>query len=373
MIRAHKIRLNPTPEQATYFAKAVGTRRFAFNWGLAEWKRQHENGQKPSAMALKKQFNAIKSKQFPWVYEVTKSAVEGAFADLGQAFTNFFEGLKRGRKVGYPRFKAKKRSNESFYLANDRFSVEGHSIHISKLGTVNMTEALRFTGKMVSATVSMKAGWWFVSIRLELPNEIPERCTKAVGIDVGIKRLATLSDGTWFENQKPLRGLLGKLKRLNQALARKQKGSTNREKARLKVARLHYRVACIRDDILHKLTTFVAGTYGFVGVETLHVKGMIKNRTLAQALSDAALGRLLKLLRSKVIAQGGVVQEVGRFFPSSKCCSTCGHVKAKLMLSEREFICDACGVTLDRDHNASLNILNEALRLFESSQNTLST
>ena len=366
MIRAHKIRLNPTPEQATYFAKAVGTRRFVFNWGLAEWKRQHENGEKPSALGLKKQFNGIKGTLFPWVYEVTKCAVEGAFVDLGAAFTNFFEGLKSSRKVGYPKFKAKKSSNESFYLANDKFSVEGHSIRIPKLGLVNMTEALRFEGKIVSATVSLKAGWWFVSIRVELPHRTPVRREKRVGIDVGIKRLATLSDGTWFENQKPLRGLLAKLKRLNQALARKQKGSANREKAWLKVARLHYRVACIRDDILHKLTTYVACEYGFVGVETLHVKGMVQNRALSQALSDAALGRLLKLLQSKVTAQGGVVQSVGRFFPSSKRCSACGQVKRELMLSEREYACEGCGVTLDRDLNASLNILHEALRLFES-------
>jgi len=142
MIRAHKIRLNPTPEQAVYFAKAVGTRRFAFNWGLAEWTRQHENGETPSANALKKQFNGIKRTLFPWVYEVTKCAVEGAFANLGDAFSNFFEGLKSGRKVGYPKFKAKKRSNESFYLANDKFSVEDHTIRIPKLGDVNMTEAL---------------------------------------------------------------------------------------------------------------------------------------------------------------------------------------------------------------------------------------
>src|SRR5215207_7417189 len=147
MIRAHKIRLNPTPEQATYFAKAVGTRRFVFNWGLAEWKHQHENGGKPSAMKLKKQFNAIKGKEFPWVYDVTKCAVEGAFVDLGKAFTNFFEGIAVGRKIGFPKFKAKKRSHETFYLANDRFSVDGHTIRTPKLGNVNMTEALRFAGK----------------------------------------------------------------------------------------------------------------------------------------------------------------------------------------------------------------------------------
>lgn len=367
MIRAHKIRLNPTPEQAIYFAKAAGTRRFVFNWGLAEWKRHYEQGEKPSAMSLKKTFNAIKGDLFPWVYEVTKCAVEGAFVDLGDAFKNFFEGIKGERKVGFPKFKAKKRCTDSFYLANDKFSVSDHTLRVPKLGDVNMTENLRFTGKIVSATVSLKARWWFVSITVEVEDKPALSSDKAVGIDVGIKRLITLSDGTWFENQKPLRNLLGKLKRLQQSVSRKQKGSANREKAKLKVAGLHYRIACVRDDILHKLTTQIASQYGFVGVETLNVKGMVKNRALSQALSDAAFGRFIDLLKSKVPAWGGRVQSVGQFFPSSKRCSECGNVKADLSLSERQYACQVCGVVLDRDHNASVNILHEALRLAKAS------
>lgn len=361
MTRSHKIRLNPTPEQATYFAKAAGTRRFVFNWGLVEWKRQYEAGEKPSMLALKKQFNAIKGELFPWVYDVTKCAVEGAFFDLGAAFKNFFEGIQSGRKVGYPKFK-KKGQRDSFYLANDKFRVNGHTLHVPKLGAVNMTEALRFEGKILSATISRTADWWFVSIAIETQETFPAPPPAAVGIDVGLKRLATLSDRTWFENQKSLRRLK-KLRCLSKALARKKLGSANRAKAKRALARLHYRIACVRDDTLHKLTTYVVQNYGLVAVESLNVKGMAKNRKLARALSDASLGKLLEMLKAKAQTRGVVVQPVGRFYPSSRTCSGCGVVRRELVLSEREFLCDACGMTMDRDLNAAVNLLREGLRL----------
>jgi len=368
MIRSHCIRLNPTPEQATYFAQAAGTRRFVFNWGLAEWKRQCEAGGKPSALALKKQFNAIKGTLFPWVYEVTKCAVEGAFMDLATAFKNFFEGRKAGRKVGYPKFKQKKRSREGFYLDNDKFRVNGHWVNIPKLGWVNMAETLRFEGKILSGRITQTAGWWFISIAVEMPDAETVHNGKAIGMDLGLNRLATLSDGTGFENQKPLRTLLKKLKRLQREFSRKQKGSRNREKARLKLARLHYRIACIRDDLLHKITTKIAEKYGFVGIETLNVKGMMQNHALAQALGDASFGRFAELLGTKVPAAGGILQPVGRFFPSSKRCHSCHKRDDELTLADRMFICPNCQLQCDRDLNASINILQEAIRLFESSQ-----
>ncbi|NJL57209.1 transposase [bacterium] len=368
MIRSHRIRLNPTPEQAEYFRKAAGTRRFVYNWGLAEWKRQFEAGEKPSALALKKQFNAIKGEQFPWVYDVTKCAVEGAFMDLAAAFKNFFEGRTAGRKVGFPKFKAKKHSRDGFYLANDKFDVSGHWVKIPKLGLVNMAEKLRFQGKILSAHITRTANWWFVSIQVELADEPKMQRDGQIGIDLGINRLATMSDGSVLENQKPLRSLLNQVKQLSRSLSRKQKGSKNREKARRKLARLHYRIACIRDDLLHKATTDIAEQYGFVGVESLHIKGMMQNHALAQALGDAAFGKFTGFLSTKVAARGGKVQAVGRFYPSSKTCSCCGHIKPDLALDERVFICPACGFELDRDYNAATNILNEALRLAASSR-----
>jgi len=363
MMRAHKIRLNPTPEQANYFARAAGTSRFVWNWALAEWNRQYEAGEKPTALQLKKQFNAIRRTQFPWTWEVTKNASDQPFLDLGKAFTAFFEG-----KAKRPRFKSKKRSKPSFYLANDQFELGDHRIWIPKLGWVNMAENLRFSGKMTGARVTKTADWWFVSIQVELPDALPEHKQAAVGIDVGLNRLATLSTGEGVENQAFLKTALKQLRQANKRLHRRKLGSKNREQARKRVARLHYRITCMRDDVLHKLTTRLANCYGIIGVENLNLKGLLKNRKLARSFSDAALGKLLMLLTSKVEQRGGQVIKVERFFASSKTCHCCGWKWEQMQLSDRVFLCQNphCAyyqLAQDRDHNAALCILSEALRL----------
>lgn len=366
MIKAHKIRLHPTTEQATYFAKAAGTARFCFNWAIAEWKRQYEVGEKPSALKLRTQFHAIRREQFAWSYDVTKCAIEGAFMDAGAAFKNFFEGRKAGRKTGYPKFKSKKRSRQSFYLANDKFTVGDHWIDVPKLGRVNMAERLRFSGKIMSARISKQASWWVVSITVEMPDETVYNSHPPVGVDVGLNRLATLSDGRQYENQRPLAHQLRKLRQLNKQLARRTRGGKNWLKTKEKLGRLHYEVGCIRLDWLHKLTTEIAATSGIVTVEDLHVKGLIRNRCLSRSFSDAAVGRLLNLLESKVQHQGGMLIKVDRFFPSSQLCHCCGTRKEDLTLADRVFVCPNpdCGYVGDRDQNASWNILLEALRVF---------
>ena len=366
MIKAHKIRLHPTSEQATYFAKAAGTARYTFNWALAEWNWQYEAGEKPSALTLRTQFHALRHEQLPWTYEVTKCAIEGAFMDVATAFKNFFEGIASGRKTGIPKFKSKKRSRQSFYLANDKFSVGDHWIKVPKLGRVNMAESLRISGKILSARISKHASWWFASITVELPDDIPPNTHPPVGVDVGLNRLATVSDGRRYENQRPLVHQLKKLRRLNKELARRRSGGKNWQKTRDTLARLHYTIDCHRLDWLHKLTTEIARTSGIVAMEDLHVKGLIRNRCLSRSFSDAALGKLLDLLESKVGHQGGMLVKVDRFFPSSQLCHWCGALKADLTLADRVFVCPnpACGYLGDRDENASWNILLEALRLF---------
>ncbi len=363
MIKAHKIRLNPTPEQANYFVRASGTRRFVWNWALAEWNRQYEAGEKPSAHKLKKQFNEIRREQFPWTWAVTKNASDQPFLDLGKAFTAFFEG-----KAHRPKFKSKKKSKLSFYLANDQFELGDHRLWIPKLGWVNMAENLRFQGKVTGARITKTADWWFVSLTVEMPDEMPEKRPAAIGVDVGLNRLATLSTGEGYENQAFLRTALKKLRQANKRLHRRVNGSKNREKAHRQVARLHYRITCLRDDVLHKLTTRLAECYGIVGIEDLNIKGLLKNRRLARSFSDAALGKLLTLLASKVEQRGGQVIKVGRFFPSSKTCHSCGWKWEAMELSDRVFLClnQNCAyyqVAQDRDHNAALCILFEALRL----------
>jgi putative transposase len=363
MIKAHKIRLHPTSDQATYFAKAAGTSRFVWNWALAEWNQQYEAGEKPTAFKLKKQWNSIRREQYPWTWEVTKNASDQPFLDLGKAFTAFFDG--RARR---PRFKSKKRSKPSFYLANDQFELGDHRIWIPKLGWVNMAENLRFVGKVTGARITKTADWWFVSLTVEMPDALPEKKQAAVGIDVGLNRLAMLSTGEGVENQTFLKTALKKLRQANKRLHRRKLGSKNREKARRQVARLHYRITCMRDDVLHKLTTQLVSCYGTIGIEDLNLKGLLKNRHLSRSFSDAALGKLIDLLTSKVESRGGQVIQVDRFFPSSKTCHCCGWKWEDMQLSDRVFLCQNSECSYyqfaqDRDHNASLNILREALRL----------
>src|SRR5438132_5505835 len=205
--RSHVIRLNTTPEQEVYFRKACGVARHAYNWALARWKEYRRDGKRVKMKDLKAEYNKIKAEQFPWCYEVTKCAPEQEFTHLGQAFANYWrmkkEGTlpklkhprKDGEEGGFPRFKSKKRDRLSFYLANDKFSVDGPTLRIPKLGAVNMTEALRLQGKIMSAVISSRADWWFVSIAVEVEHDVPTHNGGAVGIDLGIKTLEPCSDG----------------------------------------------------------------------------------------------------------------------------------------------------------------------------------
>src|SRR6266480_7537944 len=239
-------------------------------------------------------------------------------------------------------------------------------LDVPKLGRVNMSEKLRFSGKILSARISKQASWWFVAITVEIPDEVPLNTSPPVGVDVGLNRLATLSDGRRYENQRPLAHQLKKLRRLNKELARRKKFGKNWHKTRSKLGRVHYEIASQRADLLHKLTTEVARTSGLVAVEDLHVKGLMRNRCLSRSFSDAAVGKLLDLLESKVPRQGGMLLKVDRFFPSSQLCHCCGARKDDLTLADRIFVSPKpdCGYVGDRDENAALNLIIEALRMF---------
>ncbi len=375
MNRAHVIRLNPTPEQEVYFRKACGVARHAYNWALTRWKEARAEGKRVKLKDLKREYNQIKGEQFPWVYEITKCAPEQAFADLGQAFAHYWrmkkDGTlpklkhprKDGEEGGFPHFKSKKRDRLSFYLANDKLSVNGHTLRVPKLGNVNMTEELRFQGKILSAVVSSRAGCWFVSLIGEVEHEMPTQSGGTVGIDLGIKQLATLSDGTVFENQKHYRQNLGRIKGLSKGLSRKREGSQNWWKNSRKLAKAHYRVACQRQDTLHKMTTQVARTYALIGLEDLNTKGMLANHCLAQAVSDASFFEVKRQLLYKSEQYGGYVQLVDRWYASSKTCHHCGWVKEDLLLADRVWVCQQCAAVNERDVNASLNVRDEALRL----------
>ena len=374
-IRGHTIRLDPNNKQATYFNKACGVARLSYNWALAEWQKQYQADKdyrdeclklgvaidesklnKPAQGKLRKQLNAIKREQFPFMLEVTKCSPQEAIIQLGDAFKRFFKGESK-----YPQFR-KKGKNDRFSLTNDQFKIIGRKIKIPNLGWVRMHESLRYQGKILSAKVFNKGGKWFVSIAVEL-NEIilPKPKTgKAVGIDLGITDLATLSDGTKIQAPKPLKTKLKKLQQLSKSLSRKQKGSANRAKAKTKLSRLHLKIANIRKDFLHKLTTNLIKTYDVICLENLNVQGMVKNRKLARSINDLGFYELKRQLIYKANQWGKQVKELNRFYPSSKTCSNCGYKLESLSLGIRYWICPDCNTTHDRDINASINILNQA-------------
>jgi len=351
IILSHKIKLEPNKEQIVYFSKACGIARFAWNWGLVKWQEQYEAGLKPSGLALKKEFNAVKGTDFRWTYEVTKYACQQPFIFLQKAFVNFFSGA-----ADYPKFK-KKGVHDSFYIGNDHFDIEGKKIRFPKLGWVRMRECLRFSGKVISATVSKVAGMWFVSVSVRL-GITPEACEKqaAAGVDLGIAKLATVSDGSVAENPKAYRKLEKKLAKLQRSLSRKVKGSKNREKAKKKVARIHYRISCIRQDSLHKLTARLTRNYSAVVIEDLNVKGMMRNEKLSKSLSDMGFYEFRRQLEYKMRMTGGKVIVADRWFPSTKKCSQCGNVNTEITLADRIYTCQTCGLVTDRDYNAALNL-----------------
>jgi putative transposase len=301
---------------------------------------------------LKKQWNAIKHERYPWVDEVHKDANQQPFTNLGTAFGKFFR-----HEATYPRFK-KKGQHDSFYISNDKCAVQGKRFRMPHLGWVRMREALRFTGRMLSVVVSRSAERWFASFTVQI-DVTPPFCENqaVVGVDLGVLTLATLSTGETITGPKPLRKLGQALRRCHKALSRKVKGSVNRDKARRKLARLHYRIACQRADNLHKLTTSLVQRFGTIVIEDLHVKGLVRNHHLAHAISDMGFGTFRRLLTYKADAAGVVVVVVDRWFPSSKMCSQCGVVIDDLPLSQRVFQC-ACGFVADRDLNAALNLSN---------------
>lgn len=361
MLIAHRIALDLNNVQATYMARTAGTARFAYNWALAEWKRQYEawkldNSQpKPSEAALRRQLNSIKREQFPWMLEVTKCAPQMAIIHLGDAFKNFFAGRSK-----YPQFR-KKGVDDRFTLTNDQFSIDGSRIRIPNLGWVRMCEALRFVGKIMSATISRVADRWFVSITVDTKDHshLPKAENQGVvGVDLGVSALATLSTGEVISAPKPYKALLDRLRRLSRSLSRKQKGSSNQ--AKTKLAKLHARIAATRSDALHKLTSDLTRRFHTIGIEDLNVR-MVKNRHLACSIADIGFFELRRQLEYKAAMRGGQALVVDRFFPSSKTCSGCGHKLEALPLAVREWTCPVCGSIHDRDVNAAINLKNMAV------------
>ena len=380
MTISHKIELVPNNKQITYFKKAFGCSRLAYNWGLAKWQEYYKQGIKKSHLDLKKEFNAIKKEQYPFVYEVSKYATQQPFINLNLAFQNFFRDLKKG-KVSYPKFKKKRNNAGSFYIGGDIVKLvnknEKQYLKIPKLNKMKMTENLRFVGKINSVTISQSAGKYFASFSVEI-NETEFAKThkqalnthQGVGIDVGLKSFVSLSNGLQIQAPKPLKQYERKLKKVSRQLSKKvhpkakgdkTKKSKNYLKQSLKLAKLHIRIKNIRNDFLHKLTTSLIRHYDYLAVEDLNInQGLMKNHKLAKSISDVNFYAFKRQLLYKAEYYNKKVIEVDRFYPSSKTCSNCGSIKDNLSLKDRVYKCGNCGILIDRDYNASLNLLNYA-------------
>ncbi len=258
----------------------------------------------------------------------------------------------------FPKFKGRGHK-QSFTTDEQAVKVDGKRIRLPKIGWIKMFQELRFSGKIISVTISRTAHRWFVSITVEVTADteaVDISTHPVIGIDVGINSLATLSDGTHYENPRPLKRYERKLRRASRALSRKTFKSRNWYKQKLRIARIHYRIACIRQDAHHKATTEIVSNASAIGIETLLVTNMLKNRKLAKALSDSALGGFLAKLKTKAEARGIPVTEAPQFFASSKTCSNCGHKKKELSLTERTYHCSVCQYEIDRDVNAAINL-----------------
>jgi putative transposase len=344
----------------------AGAARWAYNWGLrVKQERYKATGSSPTAIALHRELNALKKTAVPWMYRVSKCAPQEALWNLDAAFAQFFRrcALKRqGKwkgKLGYPGFKTKKKGLGSFRLTG-RIVVSEQAIVLPRLGRLRLKEREYLpTGadvQILSATVSEQAGHWYVSLQVEEEQAIPKNIGPVVGIDLGIKHLATLSDGTVIPNPRHLKRRVKKLKRLQRIVSRRQKGSKSRQKAARKLAKLHRQIKNQRRNTLHQVTTRLAKTKSVLVIEDLNVAGMLKNHRLAQVIGDVGFSEFKRQLLYKACWYGSRVILVDRWESSSKRCSSCGWIDADLTLGDRTFHCEQCGLVLDRDLNAAINL-----------------
>jgi putative transposase len=378
-MQAFRFELDPNQAQQVLLAKSVGCSRFVYNWGLAESQREYERvGKRPRLSELKARLVTLKKSEAPWLYEVSAHIGQQALVDLNAAFSNFFDGLKSGSARGFPRFHRKgERDSARLY----EVTLQERHIRLPMVGRVRLKEPCRargFQGRILSATITRRADRWFVSLAVERERTIvlrkPVRGGRdVVGIDLGLKSAAVIHDGVATRTipaQQALRRNLAKLRRLDRQLARKQRGSSNREKAKLTRARLHYRVSCQRNDFLHHLSSELTKTKSVIVLENLHVEGMKRGKNLGLSVGDAALGELRRQIAYKGEWYGARLIIADRFFPSTQLCSDCEvlnpQMKGLAGLKERIFACPACGLTIDRDENAAINLRRYGLNVLAS-------
>lgn len=359
---AYKYRVYPKPKQEILFAKHFGCVRFIYNWGLETKIKKYQ--------AEKKSFNFFetcklmkqKKSELIWLKEVNSQSLQVALKNLDNAFTRFFR-----EKKGFPKFKCKNNRQSFGCTQNTKIDWHNSTITLPKIGEIKVIFSRKFEGKVKTCTISKTpTNKYFISILVEIPggnkpkHKINEKTT--IGIDLGIKDFAILSNGTKIANPKYLRSSEKRLKCLQRRASRKVKGSENRRKANLKVAKVHENITNKRMDFLHKVSTKLIRENQTICLETLNVSGMLKNHCLAKSISDASWSKLNELLKYKADWYGCNLVFIGRFEPSSKTCSVCGTIKKDLTLKDRTWICSSCGTEHDRDVNAAINIKKMGLQ-----------
>ena len=361
--KSHKIALRVNAKQDAWFHSQCGYARFACNNALAHFKAGLASGKFYSGVDLNNHFNKAK-KAYEWAQAQDQRAAL-------YAIRNLTEGIKRWKdKIsGFPKFKKREHRKHSYTTDEQAVKVDGKRIKLPKIGWIRMFQELRFEGKIIRVTISKTAHRWFVSITVDTGTPNVPRDTRGlpvIGVDVGINSLATLDNGKRYDNPRPLKRYERKLAREQRKLSRKKFLSNNWYRQKERVAKLHYKIACIRNDVHHQATTEIVKMASAIGIETLKITNMLKHRKLAKALSDSALGGFLSKLKSKAEVLGIPIIEAPQFFASSKTCSNCGYVKDELSLSERVFHCEFCYASIDRDQNAAINLKKLAVGYTES-------
>ena len=360
--KSHKIALRPNSIQEHWFQSQCGYARFAYNTGLSDFKSGLASNDFRSEVDLNNRWNQRK-KEYTWAKAQDQRAGLYAIKALANGISRWQDKISK-----FPKYK--KRGHKLSYTTDEQaVKVDGKRIKLPKIGWVKMFQELRFEGKIIQITISKTAHRWFVSITVDpgTPN-VPRdtRGLPVIGVDVGINSLATLDNGKHYENRRPLKRYERKLAREQRKLSRKKFLSNNWYKQKEKVSKIYYKIACIRNDAHHQATTEIVNMASAIGIETLRVANLLKNRKLAKALSDSGLGGFLEKLKSKAEILGIPVIEAPYFFASSKTCSSCGYIKDELSLSERTYHCEWCDTKIDRDQNAAINLKKLAVGYTES-------
>jgi putative transposase len=390
--QAYRFALDPTPRQQRTLASHAGAARLAYNWGLylvqerLEQRRAGEDVEVPWTLpALRREWNRAKHEVAPWWAENSKEAYSSGLDGLARALKNWADsraGRRKGRPVRFPHRKRKGRCRDACRFTTGAIKVlpDRKHVRLPRIGILKTHESTRKlarrlehgTARILAATITRTADRWFVSFTVEVQRTTPASHghDTVVGVDVGVRHLATLSTETIIPNPRALERSLRKLRRLNRQLARRKPSSKRRRQTRRRLARVHARAANLRRDALHKLTTTLATQHATVVVEQLNLAGLVQNRHLARALADTGLAEMRRQLTYKTSWYGSQLVVADRFYPSSKTCSACGWVKAKLTVAERTFSCDTCGLLLDRDLNAARNLATLAQHVAQSGWET---